>query len=340
MSQSVFTFPPLIQRMLPRLEPWLPVLAFASGVASFVLVDRQEGLAKWIVLAILLGWVWLLLERGLRNLFTRYTGREIPPVVGRLGVQWVHQESFFFVLPFFYFTTSWNSGQAVFTSLLALAGLLSIVDPIYFGTLTRRKWLLMLYHGLAVFALTLTALPIMFEMTTGQSYYAAIIALATVSVLTLPGFIKTRPDWGRSQWCAVLVALPLLLSIAWWGRYWVPPAALWLQEAAITTRIYTADKVPGNNFRVVSHEDLHRQGLYAYAAIRAPRGLRETIYHVWLHEGEVVDRIPLAIEGGREAGYRSWTHKLAFPSDARGKWQVQLLTEHGQMIGVLRFRVE
>ncbi|MBS3805261.1 MAG: DUF2914 domain-containing protein [Oleiphilaceae bacterium] len=189
MSSPVFSFPPLIQRLLPRLEPWLPLLAFASGVASFVLVDRQDGLARWIVLA-------------------------------------------------------------------------------------------------------------------------------------------------------VLVALPLLLAIAWWGRYWVPPAGLWLERSAITMQIYSADKLPGERLDVISHDDLHQKGLYAYGAIRAPLGLRETIYHVWLRNGEVVDRIALPIEGGREEGYRSWTHKLAFPEDARGAWKVQMLTETGQMIGVLRFEVD
>jgi hypothetical protein len=340
MSYPAFSFSPLVTRLFLRIEPWLPLLAFASGVASFVLVDRQDGLARWIVLAVLLGWIWLLLEHGLRRLFTRLTGRSIPPVVGRLAVQWVHQESFFFVLPFFYFTTTWFSGQALFTGLLALAGLLSVIDPFYFGTLTRHRWLLMLYHGLAVFALTLTAMPIMLEMTTGESYYAAMIALATVSVLTLPDFIKTRPEWHTSHWVALLVALPLLITIAWWGRYWVPPAGLWLERSAITMQIYSADKLPGKGLDVISHEDLHQKGLYAYAAIRAPLGLRETIYHVWLRDGEVIDRIPLPIEGGREEGYRSWTHKLAFPEDARGKWKVQMLTEKGQMIGVLRFTVE
>ncbi|WP_404364353.1 DUF5924 family protein [Marinobacter sp.] len=340
MSFPVFSFPPIIQRLLPKLEPWLPVLAFASGAASFILVDRQAGLAKWIVIAVLAGWIWLLLENVLSKLFTRLTHREVPPVVGRLAVQWVHQESFFFVLPFFYFTTTWNSGQAVFTGLLAIAGLLSIIDPFYLGTLARRKWLLMMYHGLAVFALTLTSLPIIFEMTTGESYYAAIIAVATVSVLTLPGFIKSHPEWQRSHWMAATVALPLLLAIVWWGRYWVPPAGLWLEKSAITTQIYSAEKLPGNRVETVSAEDLHSEGLYAYAAIRAPLGLRETIYYVWLQEGEVIDRIPLAIEGGREEGYRSWTHKLAFPEDAAGEWEVQLLTEHGQMIGVLKFEVE
>jgi hypothetical protein len=84
---------------------------------------------------------------------------------------------------------------------------------------------------------------------------------------------------------------------------------------------------------------LRAEGLYAYTAIRAPRGLKERIEHVWLYEGREVDRIPLAIHGGRKEGYRTWTHKLNFPESVIGDWQVRVMTESGQMIGVVRFRV-
>ena len=85
---------------------------------------------------------------------------------------------------------------------------------------------------------------------------------------------------------------------------------------------------------------IHRNGgLYAYTAINAPRGLDERIYHVWQFNGQEVDRIALDIHGGRKEGYRAWTHKQNFPPDAAGRWQVQVLTEDGQVIGVLRFKV-
>jgi antibiotic biosynthesis monooxygenase (ABM) superfamily enzyme len=37
-------------------------------------------------------------------------------------------------------------------------------------------------------------------------------------------------------------------------------------------------------------------------------------------------------------GYRAWTHKQNFPA-TQGRWQVRVLTEDGQVIGVLRFKV-
>ena len=95
-----------------------------------------------------------------------------------------------------------------------------------------------------------------------------------------------------------------------------------------------------HQLKQISQAELRRNGLYAFTAINAPRGLKERIFHVWLHEGREVDRIALHINGGREAGYRAWTRKQRFPADAVGRWQVKVVTDTGQMIGTLRFRVE
>ena len=89
-----------------------------------------------------------------------------------------------------------------------------------------------------------------------------------------------------------------------------------------------------------STDDLQGDGLYAFSAIKAPRGLHQQIFHVWSHDGEVVDRIPLEIVGGREAGYRAWSHKTVFGDDASGRWRVNVVTDDGQLIGARRFTVE
>ena len=52
-----------------------------------------------------------------------------------------------------------------------------------------------------------------------------------------------------------------------------------------------------------------------------------------------MERIALDITGGREQGYRAWTHKMNFPADPVGKWQVQVVTESGQLIGLTKFTV-
>jgi hypothetical protein len=309
---------------------------FISGIGSFILVDRQEGLATWIAVIMLVSWLWLMVESSAVVLFTKIFKREIPTGLLRYGTQMIHQESLFFVLPFFFVTTTWNSGQSIFTTLLGAAGLVSIIDPLYYKWLAQRRWLFMAFHTLTLFAALLTALPIIVHLTTAQSYK---LALIIAMVLSFPSMISALPmtTWRRGM--ALVLAILLMGAAGWLLRSWVPPATLWLTEVAVSTDFDNKNRTPGDSIKVVSASQVRNGGLYAYTAINAPRGLDERIYHVWRHNGQDMDRIALDIHGGRKEGYRAWTHKQNFPQDVTGKWQVRVLTEDGQMIGVLRFDV-
>jgi hypothetical protein len=312
------------------------IFGFASGLASFLLVDRQAELAQVLGLVMLVSWLWLILENILREQIERWFGLQVPPPLLRYATQMIHQESLFFVLPFFFITTTWNSGQALFSGVLAAAALVSIIDPLYYKWLAPRRWLFLAYHTLALFAVLLTALPIIFKLTTPQSYQ---LALAAAVLLSFPSLFATITvqRWWRGL---LLVGLTVALGIGGWlARVWVPPATLWLTEVAVTTEFDDENRAPGASIKQLSLAQLRSQGLYAYTAINAPRGLNERIYHVWRHDGAEFERIALDIHGGREKGYRAWTHKQNFPEEAVGRWQIQVLTEAGQMIGVLRFQV-
>ncbi|WP_445938333.1 DUF5924 family protein [Pseudomonas sp.] len=331
-KQQVLKLIALIQR-----NPGLvAIFGFASGLASFLLVERQAELAQVLALVMLVSWLWLILENILRERIAQRFGFELPPPLLRYATQMIHQESLFFVLPFFFITTTWNSGQLLFSGLLASAALISIIDPLYYRWLAPKRWLFLAYHTLTLFAVLLTALPIIFKLTTPQSYQ---LALAAAVVLSFPSLftIITVQRWWRGL---LLAGMTLAIGAGGWlVRVWVPPATLWLTQVAVTSQFDNQNRAPGESIKQLSMAQLRSQGLFAYTAINAPRGLNERIYHVWRRDGGEVERIALDIHGGRKEGYRAWTHKQNFPADAVGRWQVQVLTEAGQMIGVLRFKV-
>ena len=330
--------PALVQllALIQRHPGVVAVFGFLSGVASFLLVERQAELARVLALVLLVSWLWLILENILSEHIAQRFGFELPPPLLRYAAQMIHQESLFFVLPFFFITTTWNSGQALFSGLLAAAALVSIIDPLYYKWVAPRRWLLLAYHSLTLFAVLLTALPIILKLTTPQSYKLALASAAVLSFPSLLGIITVQ------RWWRGLLLLGLTLALGaggWLARVWVPPATLWLSEVAVTTEFDGQNRAPGKGLQQLSVAQLRNQGLYAYTAISAPRGLDERIFHVWRHAGKEVERIALDIHGGRKKGYRAWTHKQNFPEDVVGRWQVQVLTEAGQMIGVLRFEV-
>lgn len=317
--------------------PWVVALfGFVSGVASFFLVEReQEKFAQLVSALMLVSWIWLTLENLLQRSVSSWFGVKLPQPAVSFATQLVHQESLFFVIPFFFVTATWNSGQMVFTSLLIAGALVSIIDPIYYRWLAARRWLYFIFHGVTLFAVLLTALPIIIHLPTPKTY---LLSLVIAILLTFPGVIRAL---SYSWWKRGLIALVLISVVGGIGMYvrtWIPPATLRLAEVAITDRIDNEKRAPENELRVVTVEQL-REGLYAYTAILAPRGLNERIYHVWRLNGREVDRIALDINGGREAGYRAWTHKLNFPPYPKGRWQIRVITEADQLIGVLRFQV-
>lgn len=327
---------PLIA-FIQRYPRALALFSFASGVASFLLVNRQNRSAGIIAAILLVSWLWLILENLLTDKFAKRFGLEISPTVLRYVTQLIHQESLFFVLPFFFITTTWLSGQLLFTGVLCVAALVSIVDPVYYRWLAERRLVYMSFHTLALFAVMLTALPVIFQQTTDETY---LYAMGAAIVLAIPTLVKLVPE-GR-KWLGFLRLFGMILLLTgtlWFARYWVPPATVWLTNVHVSTQLDTDNRKPGAGLKTISARQLHAEGLYAYTAIRAPRGLSERVYHVWVHEGREVQRIPLAIKGGRQEGYRTWTHKTRFPAEVVGDWQVQVVTEGGQMIGVVRFEV-
>lgn len=321
-----------------RRHPWLVAsFGFVSGVLSFVLVERHEGVARVMAVAMLAGWLLLVLERVLDRAFKRRFGFGLPAPAVRYLTQFTHQESLFFALPFFAASTSWNSGQALFTAVLGLMALVAIIDPLYFGRLAKRRWLFLGYHTLTLFALLLVVLPLVLRVPAMASYQAALAVAVVLSFPTLAGAISV-PRWWRGL--LVLVLLAGLGATGWLARLWVPPATLRLTQVAVTTQIDEAQKAPTQSLRSLDAARLLEEGLYAYTAIHAPLGLAERVSHVWLQEGKEVDRIELEVTGGRAEGYRAWTRKRKFPEDPRGRWQVRVLTADDRMIGTLRFTVE
>jgi len=331
--------PNLILRIIELFKRYPGVIAlggFITGICSFILVNRQAKLASWIAVLMLVSWVWLMVEQSATRWFSRRFQRDIPEPLLRYATQMIHQESLFFVLPFFYTTTTWKSGQLVFTGLLTIAGLVSITDPLYYRFVAPRRWLYLALHTLTLFAAMLTALPIILHLTTSQSFKWA---LGTAMLLSFPSLAASFPihHWRRAV--ALVLVTVAVGGCGWMLRSWVPPATLWITESAVTLQLDNAKRTPGDSIKNISAGQFRANGLYAYTSINAPRGLEERIYHVWRFNGKEVDRIALDIHGGRDEGYRAWTHKMNLPENPVGRWQVQVLTDDGQMIGVLRFKV-
>jgi hypothetical protein len=314
----------------------IALFGFVSGAASFFLVERSTAIAQVITLLLLFSWVFLILEKTLRSRIFNWFGLELPPSVMHYLTQMVHQESLFFALPFFLAVTTWDHGQSVFTVLLVGCAIVSVIDPLYYQKLANRRELFLLFHAFALFAVMVVALPIVLQLTTTESLgWALLVAL----LLSLPSLARV---FHYQRWWRLPVLMLLLLTLAgalWQARSWIPPASLRLTEISLSQHVDRQQLRHGRTITTISAAQLQQTGLYAWTAVRAPRGLQDNIHHLWLHNGKEVDRITLQIQGGRDQGYRAFSYKNNFPEAPAGRWQIRVVTDSGQLVGLTRFTV-
>lgn len=320
---------------LYRLRHLWAVVSFALGLGSYFLVDRQPWLAAVLTGFLVLSWVLLLSEGLWQQRFVGTAMEGISQGALKLMLQAVHQEAFFFSLPFVLLQWSGGAEYILFTTLVISAALMSIIDPIYFW-LARHRALYFGFHAWALFVALLVLLPLIFQWETDK---ALTWSGWLTALFALPSFWRVGGPRKWFRWLG-LVAVSAVIALApRWLAPLVPPLTLSLQERAMALSFNREQRLPLVTGEVFSASEVE-EGLYAYTAIKAPLGLGQEVYHYWFQNGERVDRIPLKVFGGRDSGFRTWSHKRHVPQPSAGHWRVEVRTEDNQIIGVMRFVIE
>ena len=134
---------------------------------------------------------------------------------------------------------------------------------------------------------------------------------------------------------------------------WIPPIPLSLKFGGIYHQIekiqdkyiLTYEKGPWYDLWKESNDQVGIDTpIYCFSSVFAPVTLQTTIYHHWQWrpidgntEFTTTDRIPIAITGGRETGYRMYTTKHRVQP---GEWRVNVETEDRRVLGRMLFVAE
>lgn len=315
-------------RWARRLLPWA---SLAGGILSAVLMDRSPGRA-WIV-AVAAGSGWLVLIATL--LVFRMQGSDGEPArprllrAARFGAfatkQSLIQVSLFFVIPFYWQASAGTPAHWAFVAVLATAAALASWDPILERLLARPSTA-MIIEGISSFAGLAAVLP-MLGLSNRVSLWLAAAGTATtvplVAMLTSPRALRVRTTL-LSAVAGLAIAGGLVLGLA----AAIPAAPLRLVRINIGTTLVKKT--------VFTHHDRfpRRPGqLVCATSIWGPLGLRDELLHVWDHDGDVTDRIPLVIRGGRDKGFRTWSIKRNFGREPAGTWTCTVVTASGQRLG-------
>lgn len=330
-------------RILTRLAPfrrYLPVLSFATGIGSALLMKRHYGriplvlgvlFAAWVVVGVVLVWR--------QRSATPVAGKAAAVRYGALvAAQSAVQQVLFFVLPFYFQSATYWSPNVAFVALLALAGLVTLIDPIFFRVAERPPLFIALL-AIDNFAALNFALPVVFGLRNNWSLHASIVlTIALVlAVSAVTGRREKRPQLRRLLAAAVVVS-GLLAGAVWLLdlQLLIPPAPLRLADGRISEGIVEREPLRSATQFAVGGPDR----LTCYTAIAAPRGLDEQIVHLWRHDGALVSRVALSqISGGREQGFRTWSTHAGFTQASAGRWQCEVRTAGNQIIGRVEFEL-
>lgn len=322
-----------LARFLDRI-PWLiPTISFISGVIGFVMVKRGADLARIIAIAALAGWVWLLIEPLVRRFLERRRSG-IGKFVSNFLTQSLQQEVLFFSLPFLFGALQQDVGQIVFISIAGGAALLTAIDPLYERWIAARAASRLLFHAYCSLIVAVVVVPMVVHLSLEDALPISLGAVGVWLLLTAPMSLRSlRSTRHKLIWVACSLLAPMLV---WVLRAHVPPAGLAVTQAVITQSI--VDRTPGPAVRTLTSAELSA-GVIAFAAIRAPSGVAQSIVFEWRHAGET-ERITSEIHGGNDSGWRTYSRKELFPANAPGRWIVDVRTPQGQLLKRMRFTVK
>jgi hypothetical protein len=318
-------------------------LALGAGVVAFAHKGFEH--ARW--LAVTLGLTWLLVVLVFR-LFApagelRAFEAADPKIRRRFYVMTyalknLYQGMLFFLLPFYWKSTTLDAPNVWFVLLLAACAVLSTLDIVFDRVLMRWRSLASIFHGITLFGCLNLVVPALFPDTRTLTSLLAAAGIATVGSWTLHVTAKSLRK--KAYVAALVLSVAGVVALAYFARSAIPPVPMYVSSAAVGPK-----QLPDGRL-AMEVKTLHPsviQELIAVTDVVVPGGKGDRLRHVWLHDGVEVHRT--TEETSRVPGpkgavrLRSSLTGKDLPADLVGPWSVDVETDDNQLVGRTEFEV-
>ncbi|HEY8077676.1 MAG TPA: DUF5924 family protein [Labilithrix sp.] len=327
---------------------WWLHSAYALGLGITVVAFAQKGFehARW--LAITASAAWLLVVLFFR---VHGSGREQAHLEGArthvklrffamtYALKNLYQGMLFFLLPFYWKSTTFGSANTWFVVLLGACALLSTLDIVFDRVVFRFRALASVFHAVALFGCLNLVVPALFPDTRTLVSLLVATAVTVVAFLTIHLDLATLRD--RRVLGAGFAGVLVALGLAYEGRAAIPPAPMYVAHGGVGPIVLPDGRLG------MEVEHLHPSVIDKLTAITdvvAPGGKGDRLVHVWRHDGHEVHRATEDTSRVSDAPkgsirLRSSLSDRNLPKSLVGSWSVDVETQDGQLVGRVAFDV-
>jgi hypothetical protein len=311
--------------------------ALLTGGLVLVLAHNRYGFLPWVVLFLTLTWASTLF-------FSRFAvGRESPTL--RLAQGFVsyltrvmYQETLFFLLPFYFYSTTFPSRNSGYVVALAGLAVLSCFDILFDRLLRTRRPFAVGFFAIVTYSALQFFLPLVFHV---QIHNGAYLAAALSFFASLPVAYSWRELKQGRRLALIVLALAVAVGILKTGRSLMPPVPLRLWGMSFATDIDPSTLRLEHELKdVVPAFELSEGRVCVRATIFSPGRLPVRLRFRFFRDGTLLKSSRMLHLVAHSRGFRVWDALRAgphgFPS---GLYRVEVWTDEGQLVGRGHIRI-
>lgn len=316
------------------------IWALLTGVAVMFLARERYGFVPWVGLALVLTWTsTLLFGRKVSSDDSAETEAGAPRAsdeVASYVTRTLYQETLFFLLPFYAYSTVLASPNVVFVALLASLALLSCLDLVFDRLLRTHPVFALLFFATVAFAALNLVLPLVWSVRPAiAATVAGVVAVSSAFPLALSVESTRRMKLLAGGAGVAMLTTVLLVPML------IPPVPLRLDDAVFSAGFERASLTPLDRLDSGAAVPANGGVLYVLLEVFAPGAVPTAISLEWRRDGEIV-RTSRDIEiTAHDAGFRVWdawrSESGAVPP---GTYQLTIRTADQRIFGRTRLTLE
>ncbi|HUK13041.1 MAG TPA: DUF5924 family protein [Thermoanaerobaculaceae bacterium] len=307
------------------------VWALLTGGVVLVLSHNRYGYLPWVVLFLALTWASTLFFSRVA-LETRSRRARLAHGVVSYITRVMYQETLFFLLPFYFYSTTFPSWNSFYVIGLALLAVLSCFDLVFDRLLRRSRAFSLAFFAIVTFSALQFFLPLLLHV---QIHNGAYLAAGLSFFSAMPLAFASGEARQPKRIVAIVLALAAIVGVLKLARVVVPPVPLRLWDMHFGPDLDAKTMQMSRELPATIHAgELPNGRLYVRATIFSPGRLPVSVQLQFFRNGRLLRTSRTLDLVAHNRGFRVWDALRGGPGGvAPGRYTVEAWTGEGQIVG-------